>query len=149
MQSGLRQRRPNNCQELALGTNPHHADTDGDGMNDGWEHLFRNPLVWNNPNADPDSDGQTDLAESVAGTNPDNPNDYFRITNIVRVGNTATVTWTSVPGKFYDAWATTNLTGAAYQKLNSAPLPAAGTLTSFGDTNASPNTKFYRIQDRP
>ncbi|MDW8344695.1 MAG: alpha-amylase family glycosyl hydrolase [Verrucomicrobiae bacterium] len=139
----------NNCQELALGTNPHHADTDGDGMNDGWEHLFRNPLVWNNPNADPDSDGQTDLAESVAGTNPDNPNDYFRITNIVRVGNTATVTWTSVPGKFYDAWATTNLSGAAYQKLNSAPLPAAGTLTSFGDTNASPNTKFYRIQVRP
>ncbi len=138
----------NNCQELTLGTNPNNPDTDGDGMNDGWEHLYRNPLLAGDPNADPDGDGQTDLAESVAGTNPDDANSAFRVTNITRVGNTATITWTSVLGKSYDVWATTNLNGTAFGKINGAPVPAAGILTSFPDPAATATNKFYKIQVR-
>ena len=52
-----------------LGTNPHVADTDGDGLNDGQEiALGTNPLA-----ADTDGDGLIDGDEVRLGTNPLNP----------------------------------------------------------------------------
>ncbi|MEI8207223.1 MAG: hypothetical protein WCG03_10130, partial [Kiritimatiellales bacterium] len=57
-------------QEYQRGTNPKLADTDGDGMPDGWEVTNGfNPLV-NDASADADSDGLTNLQEYQRGTNP-------------------------------------------------------------------------------
>ncbi|MBI5408654.1 MAG: fibronectin type III domain-containing protein [Nitrospirae bacterium] len=60
-------------EEGVLGTDPSKADTDNDGMPDGWEvnnHL--NPLV-NDADEDSDGDGLTNLKEFQLGTNPSNP----------------------------------------------------------------------------
>lgn len=65
-----------NLQESQNGTDPNNADTDGDGMPDGWEvdHGL-NPLV-NDSSLDPDSDGLTNLQEYMLGTDPkDNDTD--------------------------------------------------------------------------
>jgi hypothetical protein len=59
-----------NLQEFQLGTDPHNADTDGDGLRDGDEiNIYHtNPLV-----ADTDGDGIPDGVETANGTDPLNP----------------------------------------------------------------------------
>ncbi len=98
---------------------------------------------------DDDGDGQTNAQEFLAGTNPADPESVLRIVAVTLTNNTLTVTWTSVSNKTYDVWATTNLIGAAYGKINVAPVPATGTLTSFPDPAATATNNFYRIQVRP
>ena len=70
-----------NLEEYRLGTLANQYDSDGDGLNDGWELRYGfDPLVENtyhsNPNlrpdADPDLDGLTNLEEEQLDTNPFN-----------------------------------------------------------------------------
>lgn len=55
---------------MLRGTNPNVADTDGDGMNDGWEVQYGFDPRANNASADPDGDGLTNLQEYRLGRNP-------------------------------------------------------------------------------
>lgn len=48
------------------GTNPNNPDSDGDGMDDGWEFAYG----LSNANSDLDGDGLTNLQEYRAGTDP-------------------------------------------------------------------------------
>jgi len=59
-----------NLQERAAGTRANLADTDGDGMPDGWEvNNTLNPLV-NDAALNPDSDGLTNLQNTSTTHNP-------------------------------------------------------------------------------
>ncbi len=97
---------------FSLATAP--LDSDGDGMTDDYETA--NDL---DPNSsadkltDRDGDGQSNYAEFLAGTAANDVNSALRIVDVTKTGSTATVTWTSVPGKVY--------------RIDAGPSPAAWT----------------------
>ena len=67
-----------NAEEQAAGTDMNNADTDNDGIPDGWEVAYGlNPLSASDANADPDGDGLTNTQEYNSGTNPNRSREYY------------------------------------------------------------------------
>ncbi|MBL9114286.1 MAG: DUF1800 family protein [Verrucomicrobiaceae bacterium] len=70
-----------------------------DGLDDVWQALFN---CWGlAPSGDLDGDGCTNLVESVAGTDPRNPNDCISVGNVSLAGNTITFKFDAEAGKKY------------------------------------------------
>ena len=79
------------------------TDHDGDGVPDYQE-------FWNGTNpllADSDGDGLTDWQEFVAGTNGKDPSESFliRLEPTAAVAGGSTLSWNTVPGRFYRVYA--------------------------------------------
>jgi hypothetical protein len=128
------------------------ADTDGDGITDGWELTYTNNLASFTAGSDTDGDGVSDLKEYLADTSPLDPNDYLRITFYgVRFGNgaeTNTLTWTSRPTRCYQVDYRTNLNFTTpWLDATTVFTPDAGTNTTRILT-LSPflPQRFFRIE---
>lgn len=73
-------------------------DTNGNGLPDAWETA----CGVTDPNADDDGDGQSNLQEYYAGTNPTNAASVLRITDWSRQANGyVSLTWPSIGGTRY------------------------------------------------
>jgi PKD repeat protein/lysophospholipase L1-like esterase len=101
--------------------------------------------------ADPDGDGQSNMAEFLAGTDPTNGASVFRITSITRQGQGFRITWTAgigttntlqvapgddcggYPDNFVDLFGVTNATAATISYLD------AGAATNF-------LARYYRVR---
>lgn len=122
-------------------------DSDGDGMDDAWEHYFGlNPLSSNDALLDLDGDTVPNLNEYIAGTRPVDVTNYLSIiAHAVNATNGTDVSWPAVTGRYYQVFFSTNpLDIPSFQ-----PLPPFSGLTGSGnltitDTNASP-LRVYRI----
>jgi pectate lyase len=107
------------------------------------------------PAADPDGDGQNNMAEFLSGTDPTNNASALRITSVFRQDNDVVITWTTAGGK-------TNAVQASGGDLNSGfttndfadlgdSLIISGsgdTTTNYVDRGATTNgpSRFYRIR---
>lgn len=101
---------------------------------------------------DSDGDGQSDAAEAVAGTNPNNAADFLRITSVspaTEGGGPITLTWSSVPGKWYQVQESTTLATGSWTSVLPAPAPAAAapatTTSAVVTAPAAPPGRHYRV----
>lgn len=75
-------------------------DGDGDGMPDTWEQAHRfDPLNAADAAFDADPDGQMNLNEYRAGTDPREGASRFAIVEIIHDMNGVSLTWRSAPGR--------------------------------------------------
>lgn len=122
------------------------VDTDGNGLPDWWELEYFGQLTGTDPNADPDHDGMSNLAEWIAGTNPTNAASSLRLT-LTSATNPAAiaVSWESIAGKYYWLERATNL-AAGFGTVVATNITATAPTNTVTDTTAPPaNQGFYRV----
>jgi hypothetical protein len=138
------------------------ADVNGNGLPDAWEAIYG----ITDANADADGDGQSNLAEYLAGTNPTNAVSVFKLLSAAQDNNGFFgLTWSSVGGTRYRVQysnadvrggltsAFTDIVRSLASEIDSSPYGAAST-QSFTDTLTltgppTNNARYYRIQVVP
>ena len=126
-----------------------------------WQSLYFSPGYTNNPaadpNADPDGDGQNNLAEFLSGTDPTNSLSGLRIISAVRQTTDVVITWTTAGGR-------TNAVQAAAGDANGGyttnfidicdPINISGSgdaTTNYVDVGGATNvpSRYYRVRLAP
>jgi hypothetical protein len=126
------------------------VDTDGNGLPDWWELQYFGHLTGTDPAADPDHDGEDNLAEFLAGTDPTDPNSVFHLAVPVPLtGNRWQIEWPSVDGRYYRILRSTNLLSSIHTIVQTN-LTATPPLNTFTDAPPSPSEAgFYRLELEP
>jgi hypothetical protein len=134
-------------------------DADGDGLPNGWEQAHGlDPLSALDDDGalgDPDHDGQGNLAEYRAGTDPQNPDSVFRMLSAKITGQNVRFDWTVVGGHSYVVQIATNSTGGITNRF--ADLSGLISVGGMGEgaTNyvhaggATKRGAYYRIRLGP
>lgn len=120
------------------------ADLDGDGMSDAW-------LLWSgggprNSVADDDGDGMSNLQESLAGTDPDDPDSRFELRSW-RDQQDLVLSWTDLPFKQHPIESSAALqTWAPLTGLPSPITVGENQQLTLSNVFASPeDAAFYRV----
>jgi hypothetical protein len=124
-------------------------------------HFIRQPggiLITNHapqlgPNLDADGDGQSNAAETLAGTDPLNPWSLFQITSVaITNGNSIRIDWTASGGRSYVVQTNGILDSGSFHDL-SRPIIVPGTndcTTNYVHSHgAADGAKFYRVRLGP
>ena len=102
-----------------------------------------------NASADPTGKGMTVGQDYAAGTDPNNVNSVLRITaeTFSSGGTSATLTWDSVPTRYYYILKTPGLSSPVWADSGLGLIsPFAGSTTSAGFPDISAPDRFYRVQ---
>ncbi|MFZ0826567.1 MAG: hypothetical protein WAO02_04010 [Verrucomicrobiia bacterium] len=102
-----------------------------------------------NPNADPTGKGMTIGQDYLAGTDPNNANSVLRITDgsFSSGGTSASLTWESVPTRFYYVQKNLNLATPSWTDSGLGLVsPSAGSTTIAGFTDTNAPARFYRVE---
>ncbi|MBI5395257.1 MAG: DUF1800 family protein [Verrucomicrobia bacterium] len=117
------------------------TDFNGNGMSDVWELVHAAQAL--NPNDDTDGDGKTNLQESIAGTNPFDPQSVLKITRLERSGSNVTVGWPSEIGKRYQPQSRTDPVAGVWLGEGASQAGTGGELTVV--VPATGASKLFRV----
>jgi len=138
-----------NTAEATSGGDFENPDTDGDGMPDGFEATHHLLVDSNDASLDPDADGQSNLAEFLAGTDPKDAGSLLKISSAAFAPSTRqlTIEWPSVPGRLYRIEHKANLTDTTWNEI--ATHTANSSNSSLTLSALANHTRgFYRISTR-
>lgn len=135
-----------NTLESAQGANFDNPDTDADGMSDGFEVIHG--FAPGNPQdaaRDADADGQNNVSESVAGTDPRDAASVLRVVSVVfdQAKDEVRLTWSSVAGRRYTVQHKAALGDQTWSEK--ATHTATGESSSLTMAADSGGRGFYRI----
>lgn len=117
------------------------VDTTSNGLPDWWETLYFGGTT--NPAADSDHDGESNLAEFLAGTNPTNALSCLELVSISTPVAGVSLSWASETGKLYSVQSGASPTGA--WNIIATNLPATPPVNTFNSNASATNKAFFRI----
>ncbi|MCP5560428.1 MAG: hypothetical protein H7A55_22035 [Verrucomicrobiaceae bacterium] len=121
------------------------TDTDGDGIADVWESTHGlNPVSPQDALMDSDGDGNSNLAEFRADTDPKNASSNFQMAASEKEANEFIIRFTTVLGRAYRVEVCSNLGSEAWTVLEDN-IQGTGNLVETRDPNTSGfSRRFYR-----
>jgi hypothetical protein len=126
------------------------ADTDGDGMPDGWEVTHGLVVGIDDSQGDGDGDGMVNIDEYVAGTLPDDSTSYLKIERVGGVaggGEAPTISFQGLAGKSYGVQWAEALPGGVWNVVSNTPvLPSDQWVTVLDLTATNAPHRYYRLQ---
>lgn len=125
-------------------TSAANGDSDGDGLPDDWELSHFGTLA-RDGSGDFDLDGLSDRAEYLAGTDPANTQDSFRLQLTRSVSGSVTISFNAVAAHAYRIESIDSLASSAWQTLQDIPSDTATRTIQVTD-QVSTNTRFYRLR---
>jgi hypothetical protein len=121
------------------------TDTDGDGMPDAWEQANGLDRLVNDAGSDADLDRMTNLAEFIAGTDPQDSQSYLRVEEILASGGARTVRFVAVSNRTYSVLHRPAAGSGAWLKLLDVPARSTNRLESVIDSTQPAPARFYRL----
>ncbi len=123
------------------------TDTDHDGITDAYELEHTNPpsLESLTTTGDFDGDGQSDVDESIAGSDPTTAQSSLAILSFDTSGNSSALTWTSSLSRMYRISSSTSLLPDSWQPVLENIVPD-GDSTTRSVITAEASDRFFRVE---
>ncbi|MBI5386525.1 MAG: immunoglobulin domain-containing protein [Verrucomicrobia bacterium] len=128
------------------------ADSDGDTMSNGWETDHGLDPFFNDANLDADGDGVANLAEFLAGTDPQDRASYLKIDTIAppaAASGAVALTFEAVAGKSYSLRFAEELPlpATSWLTVTSVVAEASNRVITVQDPSATNSARrYYRLQ---
>jgi hypothetical protein len=121
-----------------------NIDSDGDGLPDDWENFYFGSLI-NDATNSFIGDGVSNLAKYIAGTNPTNAADSFRLISVQHQPGTTELHFTSAPSRQYSVQWSADL--QHWQTVTNPPLSySSAWLAKTGTNLVYPSPVFSESQ---
>ena len=117
-----------------------------DGIPDSWRLRYFGSLnnILSQADADADGDGATNLQESKAGTDPNDPNSVLRVKSTAGQPHNCVVRWPSVSGLQYVVERASSIYAPAWTAISTNN--GTGWDLEYQDSNPGNQPRFYRVR---